>query len=44
VKEVKSVKTRWIKLCLGFATVSAALPFLGAMLNLGGLGFHDGDL
>jgi hypothetical protein len=40
------VKTRWIKICLVFATVSAVLPFLSPMLNFGGvdLGFHDGDM
>ncbi len=41
-KEVRFLKTRWIKLCLGLATAAAALPILGVVLRI--RGFHDGDL
>ncbi len=40
-KEVRFLKTRWIKLCLGLATAATALPILGVVLRI--RGFHDGD-
>ncbi len=42
-KEVRFLKTRWIKLCLGFAAAVTAVPILGVILKIR-WGYHDGDL